>query len=252
MNAALTIEGLTVHYRRRPVLVGVDYTAPRGSWIAVVGPNGAGKSTLLKAVMGIVPATTGSIRLLGRELDEVRDRVAYVPQREAVDWDFPVTAHEVVTMGLYGRIGWLRRIRKEHRRRADEALERVGLTAIADRCIGQLSGGQQQRVFLARALVQDPELFLLDEALAGVDIATEELLLELFGELRGQGKTVVMVHHDLDTVRRHCDQALLLSGRRIAAGSIEHVLAPQTLREAYGERLLVVEVPSQARVAAGR
>lgn len=232
--AALEIRRMTVSYGARPVVWDVDATFPAGAVSAIVGPNGAGKSTLLKAALGLVPADAGQAVVLGEPARAARRRIAYVPQRESVDWDFPITVREVVEMGRYPRVGWIRRVPRADRAIVDEQLERVGMTAYADRQIGRLSGGQRQRVFLARALAQDAQVLLMDEPFAGVDARTETAILDLFGELRADGRSVVVVHHDLATVRRRFDHALLLNVRVVAEGPVAESLASDQLRRAYG------------------
>ncbi len=232
---AIEIDHLTVTYRDRPVLWDVDVHMPRGTLGAIVGPNGSGKSTLLRAALGLVPTDSGRIAILGRPSAKARAKVAYVPQREAVDWDFPITVREVVEMGRYRAVGWFRRMRREDRDVVDQALERVGMGPFARRQIGQLSGGQRQRVFIARALAQRAELLVLDEPFAGVDVRTEHAVLELLRTLRDdEGRSIVIVHHDLETVARSFDWALLLNVRPIATGRPDEVLTPENLRRAYG------------------
>lgn len=238
---AVEVRDLTVAYRERPVLWDVDLDVPAGSLTALVGPNGAGKSTLLKAVLGLVPAAAGQVRVLGRPLAEVRGRVAYVPQRGQVDWDFPVTVEDVVRMGTYGRLAWWARPGREEKRLASEALERVGMAAFAGRQIRQLSGGQQQRAFLARALAQGGELLILDEPFQGVDAVTEREIIALLRGLRDQGATVLAVHHDLQTVPAYFDHVALLNVQLVAAGPVAQVFTEDNLRLAYGERGALVE-----------
>lgn len=233
-DAALHVEDLTVSYQQKPVLWDIDLTLPRGVLGAVVGPNGAGKSTLLKTVLGIVRADAGSVRVLGHSYRAVRKRVGYVPQRSSIDWDFPTTALEVATMGLYGELGWIRRPGRQARRRALEALELVGMADYGDRPLGRLSGGQQQRVFLARALVQDADLYLLDEPLVGVDATTEAVVIDLLRGLRDRGKTVLVVHHDLESVAATFDWVAVLNVRLVAAGPVAEVFRTERLQEAYG------------------
>lgn len=233
----LDVSGLTVAYDRTPAVWNVDYRAPAGALVAIVGPNGAGKSTFLKGALGLVPTIAGRTTAFGRPLFEMRRRVAYVPQRESVDWEYPATALDVAAMGLYRQIGWFRPVRRRHRDRALEALAELGMADFADRQIGQLSGGQQQRVFLARALAQDADLFLMDEPFAGVDAATERTIVALLRRLADAGKTAIVVHHDLATVREYFDEALLLNVRRIAAGTVDEALTEENLQQAYGGRL---------------
>lgn len=237
----LSIRDLTVAYQRQPVLWDIDYDAPAGRLIAVIGPNGAGKSTLIKSVLGLLPTLSGEVTFFGRPFAEVRLRVGYVPQRTSVDWDFPVTALDVVTMGLYGRIGWCRPVQATHRRQALAALEKVELAEFAHRQISQLSGGQQQRVFLARALAQDADLYLMDEPFAGVDAATERALIQLLRELRSLGKTALVVHHDLQTAAEYFDDVLLLNLRMIAAGPMSDVFTADNLRRTYGGKLALLD-----------
>jgi manganese/zinc/iron transport system ATP- binding protein len=236
MNAAAALETrrLTVSYGARPVLWDVDARFPAGALSAIVGPNGDGKSTLLKAALGLIPSDAGQTLIDGRPVGAARDRVAYVPQRDAVDWDFPITVREVVEMGRYAATGWFRRVPRRDAALVDACLERVGMAAYRGRQIGQLSGGQRQRVFIARALAQDAPLMLLDEPFAGVDARTEASVLALLGQLRDEGRSIVVVHHDLGTVRSAFDWALLLNVRAIAEGPVADVLTAETLRRAYG------------------
>jgi len=235
--AAIEVRDLTVAYRDRPVLWDVDVTVPKGVLMAIVGPNGAGKTTLIKAILGLVRPAAGQVLINGAPFDARRREVAYVPQRGSVDWDFPTSVLDVVMMGLYGRLGWLRRPGAAERTAALAALEKVGIGALADRQISQLSGGQQQRVFLARALVQDAPIYLMDEPFQGVDATTERAIVALLQELRALGRTVVVVHHDLQTVPEYFDWVLLLNVRRIAAGPVGEVFTDENLRATYGGRV---------------
>jgi len=231
---ALAVRRLTASYSSRPVLWDVDAEFPDGSLAAIVGPNGAGKSTLLKAVVGLQPVDAGHVLIEGRPAGEALDRIAYVPQRDAVDWDFPITVEEVVEMGRYREAGWIRRLKAADRDVVREAIDRVGMAPFARRQIGELSGGQRQRVFIARALAQEAPLMLLDEPFAGVDARTESALLDLLQGIRDEGRTVVVVHHDIGTVRSRFDWALLLNVRTVACGPVAEALAPDSLRRAYG------------------
>jgi manganese/zinc/iron transport system ATP- binding protein len=237
----LEVRDLTVAYRTRPVLWDVDLATPKGALCAIVGPNGAGKSTLLKSTLGLTPRAAGWARFFGKEYSEARDRVGYVPQRASVDWDFPTDVLDVVTMGLYGRLGWFRRPGRRERETALGALEKVGMADFARRQISQLSGGQQQRVFLARALVQDADLYLMDEPFAGVDATTERAIIALLSDLRSAGKTVVAVHHDLATVDDYFDWVALLNVRLIAAGPVGEVYTHENLHLTYGGRIAFLE-----------
>lgn len=252
VSSPLSVHDLTVAYQRQPVLWNVDYEVPPARLVAIVGPNGAGKSTLIKAVLDLIPRATGEVQFFGKTYQQSRQRVAYVPQRTTVDWDFPVTAHDVVTMGLYGRLGWFRPVTQAARREALEALERVGLADFARRQISQLSGGQQQRVFLARALVQQADLYLMDEPFAGVDAATERTIVTLLQGLRAEGKTALVVHHDLQTVDDYFDDVLLLNMRVIAAGPVATVFNAENLKRTYGGKLALLDQVGHQMVLAGR
>lgn len=246
ITVPLSIYDLTVAYHRKPVIWDVSFDIPPGSLVGIVGPNGAGKSTLIKAVMELTPRVSGRIRVFGRDYRRNRHRVGYVPQRESVDWDFPVDALDVVTMGLYGKIGWCWPVRKRHRRAALEALDRVGIAELANRQISQLSGGQQQRTFLARALVQDADLYLMDEPFAAVDAATERAIIEILRDMKEAGKTAVVIHHDLQTVSEYFDYVVLLNMRVVAHGPVAEVYTPENLQKTYGGRLTLLEEVSQA------
>ena len=241
-QSPLAIRGLTVAYDQKPAVFSVDATIRRGEMTAIIGPNGAGKSTLLKAALGLVAPLSGATTVFGKPLAEMRHRIAYVPQRASVDWDFPTRVSDVVAMGLYRELGLVGRFRGTHRARVRECLERVGMEEFADRQIGQLSGGQQQRVFLARALAQDAELYLLDEPFAGVDAATERAIIEVLKGLRADGRTVVSVHHDLSTVREYFDDVLMLNVRKIAEGPVDEAFTTEALEATYGGRLATAQI----------
>ena len=245
-DAPLSIHDMTVAYHRRPVLWDVDLDLPSGKLIGLIGPNGAGKSTLIKAAMDLVPKASGRVRVFGKPYRRNRRRVGYVPQRESVDWDFPVSALDVVTMGRYGRIGWCLPVTKKHRDAAREALDRVGIADLAGRQISQLSGGQQQRTFLARALVQDADLYLMDEPFAAVDAATEQAIVRILQDLRSAGKTALVVHHDLQTVEAYFDHLVLLNMRVVAEGPTEDVFTPENLRHTYGGKLTLLAEAAEA------
>jgi len=236
-SPAIEVNDLTVAYQERPVLWDVDLEVRSGALTAVVGPNGAGKTTLIKAILGLVPVAAGQIRILGRPAREARRSVAYVPQRGTVDWDFPTSVEDVVLMGTYRSVGWIRRPGPAERERAREALLKVGMEAFGDRQISQLSGGQQQRVFLARALVQEASIYLMDEPFQGVDARTERAIVDVLRELRERGDTVVAVHHALQTVPEYFDDVAILNVRMIAAGSVDRVFTEENLRVAYGGRV---------------
>jgi len=231
---------VTVAYRKTPVLYGIDLRLEPGRMVGIVGPNGAGKSTLLKACMGLVPLSSGWVKVFGQPFQKATRRVGYVPQRESVDWDFPVNALDVVLMGRYGRLGLGRRPSKEDRAVAEACLDKVGMTPFAKRQIANLSGGQQQRVFLARALAQESDLYFMDEPFQGVDAATETAIITVLRELRDQGKTLVVVHHDLTSARQYFDDLVLLNMRIVAHGPVEDVYNLETLQRTYGGRLTIL------------
>ena len=249
---ALEVHDLTVSYQRKPVLWNVDLAVPSGKLVGILGPNGAGKSTLIKAVMGLIPLSSGWVQVFGKPVQTQRDKVAYVPQRESVDWTFPVTAMDVVLMGRFGRIPWYRRIGRKDRKLAREALDKVGMLPYATRQISNLSGGQQQRVFLARALVQDSDIYLMDEPFAGVDAATESAIVRLLQDLRALGKTVLLVHHDLQTAKEYFDMVILLNMRLVAFGPTEQVFTPELLQKTYGGRLTILSDVAEAVANAER
>jgi len=246
-DSPLAIRGLTVSYGQKPAVFSVDMTVQPGAMTAIIGPNGAGKSTLLKAALGIVRPLSGQVRVFGKALDAQRGRISYVPQRASVDWDFPTRVIDVVLMGLYRQLGLLGRIRAHHRQKAADCLDRVGMRDFADRQIGQLSGGQQQRVFLARALVQDADLYLLDEPFAGVDAATEKAIIGVLKSLKQEGKTVVVVHHDLATVTEYFDHVFLINTSKVAEGPVAEAFTADTLQATYGGRLATAQVDQLAR-----
>jgi manganese/zinc/iron transport system ATP- binding protein len=248
-NSAVFVEDLTVAYGESPVLWDVDLDVPRGVLMAIVGPNGAGKTTLIKAVLGLVPTAAGRVLVHGRPYRDNRHLVGYVPQRGSVDWDFPTTVLDVVTMGRYGALGWIRRPGRAERTRALRALDEVGMSDFSNRHISQLSGGQQQRVFLARALAQDAQVYMMDEPFQGVDAATEAAIVELLRGFRASGKTVVVVHHDLQTVVDYFDQVTLLNVRRVASGPVEEVFTERNLQITYGGRLAFARASVEEPVA---
>lgn len=234
---AIEVTDLTVAYQDKPVLWDIDLDVPPGVLLSIVGPNGAGKTTLIKAILGLVRPAAGNVLIYDKPYDSQRRIVGYVPQRGSVDWDFPTNVLDVVMMGRYGSLGWVRRPGKKERELAMQALEKVGMEAYTTRQISQLSGGQQQRVFLARALVQDATVYLMDEPFQGVDATTERAIVTLLQELRANGKTVVVVHHDLQTVTDYFDWVMLLNIRRIASGPVDETFTPDNLRETYGGRI---------------
>lgn len=233
MNA-LDIRDLTVSYDDKPVLWDVDLEVQQGRLMAIIGPNGAGKSTLIKCILGMIKPQAGKVEVFGTNYEKVRQRIGYVPQKNTVDWDFPTTVLDVVTMGLYGKLGWIKRPGTDEKKLALKSLDKVGMTGFSERQISKLSGGQQQRVFLARALVQDADMYLMDEPFVGVDVSTEKAILKILDDLRKQNKTVIVVHHDLETVKDYFEWALLLNVRKIAYGPVKEVIVHDNLHKTYG------------------
>ncbi|MCG8324968.1 MAG: ABC transporter ATP-binding protein [Thiotrichales bacterium] len=248
----LSVHDLTVAYHRRPVLWDVELEVPEGKLVGIVGPNGAGKTTLIKAVMDLSPRVSGRVRVFGKPYRKSRGQVGYVPQRESVDWDFPVSVLDVVAMGRYGHIGWCRPVTHHQRELARAALERVGIAELADRQISQLSGGQQQRTFLARALAQEADLYLLDEPFAAVDAATEKAIVRLLHDLRSANKTALVVHHNLQTVSEYFDYVVLMNMRVVAFGPTEEVFTEENLRKTYGGKLTLLAESTEAMTRSGQ
>ena len=242
----LEIHDLTVSYHKKPVLWGIDLVVPPGKLIGIIGPNGAGKSTLIKAAMGLLPLSSGWVKVFGEPVKKNLTRVGYVPQRESVDWDFPVSVMDVVLMGRYGRIGLIKRPSKQDRDVARECLDKVKMLPYANRQISNLSGGQQQRVFLARALAQESDLYFMDEPFSGVDAATEAAIVTLLHELKDKGKTLMVVHHDLPSAREYFDMLLLLNMRVVAFGPTEDVFNSEMLQKTYGGRLTILSEVAEA------
>ncbi|CAG7616401.1 Manganese transport system ATP-binding protein MntB [Paenibacillus solanacearum] len=251
-KSPLSVRGMTVAYQKKPVLTDITFDIPEGKLIGIVGPNGAGKSTLIKATLGLIPRVSGEVSIYGRPYREQRKLIGYVPQRESVDWDFPTSALDVVMMGRYGHLGWFKRPGAAERKLALECLGKVGMADFADRQISQLSGGQQQRVFLARALVQDARLYFMDEPFVGVDAATEKAIITLLGELKNQGKTVLVVHHDLSTVKEYFDWVMLLNVRLMGVGPTEQVFTREQLQATYGGRLTLLNRDDDAIIVGSR
>lgn len=231
---AIEINDLTVAYNYKPVLWDIDLVIPEGVLMAVVGPNGAGKSTLIKSILGIVKPLAGSVQVFGKPYDKQREKVAYVPQKGTVDWDFPTTALDVVMMGTYGSLGWIKRPGAKEKKASLEALEQMGMLSFRDRQISQLSGGQQQRIFLSRALVQNADIYFMDEPFQGVDATTEKAIVKILKTLSKAGKTVVVVHHDLQTVPEYFDWVTFLNVKKIATGPIKDIFNDDNLTKTYG------------------
>ena len=249
---AIDVKNLTVSYGPVPALLDISLSVPKGQLVGVIGPNGSGKSTLIKSILGFVKPDVGEVKIFGEAADKATGRVAYVPQRESVDWDFPVSALDVVAMGTYRKLGWFKRIGFKQKKEALEALEKVGIGHLADRQISQLSGGQQQRVFLARALVQDAQIYFMDEPFAAVDAATEQAIIELLQELNARGKTVLCVHHDLATVSRYFDHLVLLNMRVVASGPTSETFNRENLQKTYGGKLNLLDDVAEALKNVGR
>ncbi|MFT6369650.1 MAG: manganese/zinc/iron transport system ATP- binding protein [Maribacter sp.] len=231
---AIQIDDLTVAYDYKPVLWDIDLVIPEGVLMAIVGPNGAGKSTLIKSILGIIKPIAGTVQVFGKPYKKQVDKVAYVPQKGSVDWDFPTTALDVVMMGTYGSLGWVKRPGQKEKKASLEALEKVGMLEFKSRQISQLSGGQQQRIFLARALVQNAEIYLMDEPFQGVDATTEKAIINILKELRQAGKTLIVVHHDLQTVPEYFDWVTFLNVKGIASGPVMDIFNDDNLTKTYG------------------
>lgn len=244
MQTALKVRALSTAYREKLVLSQVSFDIPAGEVVGIIGPNGAGKSTLLKAILGLLPVLHGSVEIFGQDLKNVRSRIGYMPQQNDVDWDFPATVTDVVKMGLYGRLGWFKRVSRKDMEIVHGVMRVVGISDLAKRPIGQLSGGQKQRTFLARTLVGNPDLFFMDEPFAGVDVASEQAIVDVLVNLQKQGKTVVVVHHDLATVSRFCSYVLLINKEIVAFGPRQEVFKAETIRKAYGLPQIDTEISS--------
>lgn len=232
---ALQVHQLTVNYDKTPVLWDISLSVPQGKIVGIIGPNGAGKSSFIKTALNLLQPISGKIEFFGSPLKQVRRRIAYVPQRETVDWDFPITVRDLVTMGRYGVLGLFKWPRKADYAAADNYLEKVGMSAYAKRQISQLSGGQQQRIFIARALVQEADIYFMDEPFAGIDAASEAAIMNILRQLREKGKTVFVVHHDLNTVESYFDWIIMLNMRLVACGPVTEVFNADTLNSTYGK-----------------
>ncbi|MEB6550310.1 metal ABC transporter ATP-binding protein [Heyndrickxia sporothermodurans] len=241
MSSPLSINNLTVAYQKNPVLKNISFSIPEGNLIGIIGPNGAGKSTLIKAILELIPTIAGEVSIYGKPYKDIRKIVGYVPQRESVDWDFPTNALDVVLMGRYGHLGWIKRPRAKDRQIAMDCLEKVGMEVYAQRQISQLSGGQQQRIFLARALAQDAKIYFMDEPFVGVDAATEKAIITLLNDLKRQGKTVLVVHHDLNTVKEYFDWTILLNVHLVGVGPTEKLFTKENLQKTYGGKLTMLD-----------
>ena len=245
-NIAISIKDLTVAYDEKPALWDIDLNIPKGALTAIIGPNGAGKTSLIKATLGIIKPIAGRVDIFGQPMNRQRSQVAYVPQRNSVDWDFPTNVLDVVMMGTYSNLGWFQRPGKLEKEAAMNALKEVDMQDFADRQIGQLSGGQQQRIFVARALVQNASIFLMDEPLIGVDAITERAIIKLLKKLRDEMKTVIVVHHDLQTVEEYFDWAFLLNVRQIGFGKVSDIITSDNLKLTYGGRNALVPKSHQS------
>lgn len=238
---AISVRDITVSFERKPVIWDLNFDIEKGSLVGLVGPNGAGKSTLFLAMLGLIPTTSGQVFYFGKQLSEIKSKVAYMPQRESIDWDFPISVEEVVLSGLYNTIGIGRRVRNEHRLKALEALDRIGISHLAKRQISQLSGGQQQRTFLARAIVQNADIYLMDEPFSAVDAATEKTIISILNEFKSEGKTSIVIHHDLHTVADYFTHVALLNMRLVGFGKTSEILSKENLQKTYGGKLTLLD-----------
>ena len=239
-NPIIEIHDVSVSYEKKTVLWDIDLTIPKGSLCGIVGPNGAGKSTLIKAIMGLVPINSGYIKLFDQDLNKVRKKISYIPQKETVDWDFPISVMDIVLMGRYPSIGLFKKPNKNDKKEALLSLKKVGMEAYSKRQISQLSGGQQQRVFLARALTQNAEIYLMDEPFAGIDATTENTIIDLLKQLSKSGKTIIVVHHDLHSVQNYFDWLIMLNLHLIASSNIKDAFTKELLEKTYGGNLSIL------------
>ena len=233
----IEIKNISVAYDETTVLENVNLNIKRGDFLALMGPNGAGKSTLLKTILNFIKPIGGEIKIKGKLYKEVRKKIAYVPQRGSVDWDFPITLFDVVEMGCYGRVGFLKKINKTEKKNVERVIEKVGLTEFKERQISKLSGGQQQRAFLARAILQNAEIYLMDEPFQGVDSKTEKAIVEILKELKKSGKTLIVVHHDLQTVTSYFDTVAFINKTIVAAGPVEDVFNEENIEKTYKKKI---------------
>lgn len=240
MKPALKVQQLTVNYEKTPVLWDLNLEVPSGKLVAIIGPNGAGKSTFLKTILGLIKPIAGKVSFLGSELKEIRGKVGYVPQRESVDWDFPMTVFDLVMMGRYGKKGWFSRPSHKDKEAVKHYLTQVGLENFGNRQISQLSGGQQQRAFLARALIQEADIYLMDEPFIGIDISSTKTIVSILKSLRDQGKTLFVVHHDLESVKHIFDWVILLNLRLVGCGGVEEVFTPDLISKTYGKETILL------------
>lgn len=241
----ISIKNLTVTYNKKPAIKGVNLEIDEGNIIGIVGPNGAGKSTLLKAILGLLPADTGEVKILGKDIKDSLNRVAYIPQKEQFDWDFPINVSEVVMMGRYPYINFFSRPSEKDKEIVSQVLEKVEMKKYAQTQIRNLSGGQQQRIFLARALAQESDVYFLDEPFVGVDAKTEVAIFNLIKELKSEGKTIMIVHHDLSKIEDYFDKLILINQILIAFGNTEEVFTPELLQKTYGGQLTILQKTEQ-------
>ncbi len=241
MDETILIENYNVFYHEQPVVWNINASLPTQKLIGIVGPNGAGKSTLVKSMLGFIPSTSGNVLFLGKKLSEVQSKIAYIPQKSSVDWHFPITAIELVLMGCYRRLGFLKRPSPEEKNKALELLERLQMKEYATSQIGELSGGQQQRLFIARALMQEADIFFFDEPFTGIDLTTEHFLLDLFKQLVMQGKTIFVIHHDLSKIQQYFDWVIFLNTRLIASGPMPETFTMENLLKTYGSKEEILE-----------
>jgi manganese/zinc/iron transport system ATP- binding protein len=236
-NTILEVHDLTVSYSKKPALWDVDFSIPEGKLVGIIGPNGAGKSTLIKAIMNLIPLDSGYVKIFSDDINNVRDKIAYVPQRGSVDWDFPANVLDIVLMGRYSKRGLFKRSTNDDKNIAMQSLEKTGMQQFIKRQISQLSGGQQQRVFIARALAQQADLYLMDEPFAGIDATTEQTIFQLLLQMRSEGKTILVVHHDLQSAYEYFDWIILLNTQLIASGPKDEIFVPEYLQKTYGGKL---------------
>ncbi|MEY8292945.1 metal ABC transporter ATP-binding protein [Carnobacteriaceae bacterium 52-44] len=241
MNKTIDVENLSVSYANKKAIEDVNFSIKRGRLVGIVGPNGAGKSTLVKGMLDLVKKDSGIVKIFGKELDEMREEIAYIPQRADIDWDFPILVNNTVLLGRYPRLGLFKRPSPEDKKIANEALTKVGMEDFAEKQIGQLSGGQQQRVFVARSLAQKASIFFLDEPFVGVDIKSEEIIINILKELRDEGKTIFVIHHDLTKLENYFDDIIVINKYIYGAGPVKEIFTPERMEKAFQAPLSVLE-----------
>ncbi len=239
--SAITVKNLTISYHKKPAIKGINLSIEQGNVIGIIGPNGAGKSTLLKGILGLLPFDSGDVKIFGRDISELRKRISYIPQREQFDWDFPINVEDVVMMGRYAHLPVIGFPKTQDKEIVEQVLQKVGMNKYSDRQIRNLSGGQQQRIFLARALAQQSDIYFLDEPFVGVDAKTEQAIFNLMKELKDEGKTILVVHHDLGKVLEYFDKLIMINQTLVAYGDAKKIFTTDIIHKTYGGRLTILQ-----------